>query len=273
VKIQQKRGQLLSCKDVRLEIDGRIILAGCSLVLEQGELVALVGPNGAGKTSMLRTILGAVAATGEVTSNEKRLASLTPIERAQQIAYLPQNGQIHWPMPVRDIVALGRLPYAGSTNDTSKVSHDMVESALAQCQITHLENRNAATLSGGERARVLLARAIVTRSKILLADEPLGSLDPAHQLDTMKSLREYTLNGSGVIVVMHDIAMGVRFADRVIVMHQGRIVADGEGGKLLRAGILDQIFGVVFTPLFDSSGILAGITTSPLVQNNDNRGR
>lgn len=250
---------LLSCRDLSVRIDGQDILQRCCLSVGNGELIALIGPNGAGKTTLLRCVAGAMDYSGSLSCSGKDIRAVSPGDRAALIGYLPQNGQIHWPMRVRDVVALGRLPFGKHAQPRNLGKDDPVTRIMRDCGVDHLSRRIANTLSGGERARVLLARAMATQASVLLADEPLASLDPRHQLSTMEALRHYASTGRSVVAVLHDIGMAIRFADRVVVMQNGRIAGTGSGKDLLQCGLLEDVFRVRLEPFFDENGRLASL--------------
>ena len=233
----------LEATDVTVHIGGHLIVDGASLTLKSGEVVALVGPNGAGKTTLVRALTGLIPAEGRIALHGRALESYSPRQRARAIAYLPQGHVFHWPVPVAAVVALGRYPHAdlfsvGSDDDRAAVSR-----ALAATGIENLADRSIATLSGGERARVALARALATEATVLLTDEPTASLDPRHQLVVMQLLRRAARNGA-VLAVVHDLLLAARFADRIIVMHRGRLVADAPPQQALAAGQLADVFGI-----------------------------
>jgi iron complex transport system ATP-binding protein len=195
-----------------------------TLTLGRGEMVALVGPNGAGKSSLLKALGGLIAHGGQVTWNGTRLADG---DRARTIAYLPQDPPVHWPLKVRDLVALGRLPHrtfgaAASTADTAAVDH-----ALRETGTLAFAERAVDRLSVGERARVLLARALAVEAPTLLVDEPVAMQDPHHQLRVMTTLRGYAAQGRLVVAVLHDLGLAARFCSRALLMDSGSVVADG----------------------------------------------
>jgi iron complex transport system ATP-binding protein len=213
------------------------IIRGISGELPKGALTALVGPNGAGKTTLLRALLGLVPAEGEITIDHQPLAGLSRAGRARLMAYLPQKREAAWPVLVRDIVALG-LP--------TKLPHEerTIEAALDETCVSHLAKRAIDTLSGGEEARVHLARALVGRTPYLLADEPVASLDPRHQLDVLRLLKGRAEGGAGVVAVLHDLTLADAFADRIILLHHGRVAGAGCPDDVLSADALAGIYGV-----------------------------
>ena len=180
----------LSASNVTVRIGAKDIVRDASITLNAGELVAMVGPNGAGKTTLMRALAGLVPAEGPITLDGKALQTLAARERARRVAYLPQGHVFHWPMSVASIVMLGRAPHADAFSSTTAEDRTMVARALAITETEVFADRAVTTLSGGERARVALARALATQAAVLLADEPTAALDPRHQLTVMALLRE-----------------------------------------------------------------------------------
>ena len=191
-----------------MTLAGRAVLRDISLSLSSGHLVALVGPNGAGKTTLLRALAGLLPSDGAIHVGGDALSSLPLRERARRFAYLPQGHIVHWPLPARDIVALGRYPH-GAT-DPARLSPKDTEAVLRAMQATDVmefAERRVTELSGGERSRVALARVLAVEAPVILADEPTASLDPRHQIDVMKNLRTAADKGVLVIVVTHDLGL------------------------------------------------------------------
>jgi iron complex transport system ATP-binding protein len=235
----------LAVADVSVRLGGRLVLRDTAFALPRRHLVALVGPNGAGKTTLLRALAGLVPADGTITVGGSRAASLTPRERARIFAYLPQGQSVHWPLPARDIVALGRFPH-GATDPARLAGADAaaVGQAMAATDIVHLADRSVTALSGGERSRVLLARALAVQAPVVLADEPTTSLDPRHQLEVMRLLRATAGDGALVVIVTHDLGLAARFADTILVLHEGRLAAAGPPAQALAASVLADVFQV-----------------------------
>jgi len=236
---------LLAVQGLDVTLAGRTVLADVSLALPAGHLVALVGPNGAGKTTLLRAVAGLVPSTGAVHIRGDALSALPLRERAKRFAYLPQGHVVHWPLPARDIVALGRFPH-GLTDPARMTSRDVeaVSRAMQAADVVEFVDRRVTELSGGERSRVALARVLAVEAPVLLADEPVASLDPRHQIDVMRTLRTAADGGALVVVVTHDLGLAARFADRVLVLSAGRLVAQGAPSDALSEQVLRDVFRI-----------------------------
>jgi iron complex transport system ATP-binding protein len=233
---------LLDAQDLDVRVGGAKLLRQVSISLAAGEFVLLAGPNGAGKTTLLKTLAGLLPFQGGRLSFPQSPRGRLP----GQIAYLEQGGQIHWPMSVRDVVSLGRIPFGVALQRPSMEDESAILSAMSDCGVSGLARQSSDRLSGGETARVLLARALAVRAPILLVDEPIASLDPAHQIATMQVLEREARRGCAVLAVLHDLPLGLRFADRVLVMEGGQVVADAPPARILADKCLDRVFGVEF---------------------------
>lgn len=230
---------------VVLRAGGRRVLDGMSCRLAPGRLTGIIGPNGAGKSTLMETLAGLlVPASGEVRLGARALAAIPPAERARTIAWLPQSRLVHWPMSVERIVALGRLPHrAGRPGDTDR-DRGAIRDAIAAMDLAHLAGRPADRLSGGELARVLVARALAQETPVLLADEPVAGLDPAHALALLGRLARIAREGRTVAVALHDLSMARRFCDDAIVLAEGRVVAAGPVAEVLVPERLEPVFDV-----------------------------
>jgi iron complex transport system ATP-binding protein len=217
------------------------------LELNAGEILGLIGPNGAGKSTLLSSLGQLRPYQGEVTLDGTNMRHFSKPEQACRIAYLAQGEEVNWPLTVRDFVALGRLPHQVSWcffSRRSRADEAAIDQSLKQTELCSLQQRPMNELSGGERARARLARALAVGAKILLADEPVAALDPFHQLSVMNLLYQQREQGHSVVVVLHDLTLASRFCDQLILMHQGMVVARGEPRRVLTAKNLQQVYKV-----------------------------
>ncbi|WP_415183282.1 ABC transporter ATP-binding protein [Phaeovulum sp.] len=239
---------LLTLQDLTVRRGQCPVVEGVSLSIRAGEFIGLLGPNGAGKTSLLRGALGLLPREGHSS-----LAVLGADARARAAAWLPQSREIAWGMRVEEVVALGRLPHGGQGGCA-------VEDALTQMGLQSYRSRSATQLSGGEQARVLIARTLAQEAPLLLADEPTAGLDPAAQIATMRVFAAHAAAGGAVVASLHDLGLAARHCTRLWVMHRGRLVADGAPDGVLTPDLLAEVFhirahfaqtpdGPVFQPL------------------------
>ncbi|MBB4615190.1 ABC transporter ATP-binding protein [Novosphingobium taihuense] len=209
--------------------------------LRSGRVTAIVGPNGAGKSTLLAALAGLIQPTsGAVTLTSHPLTQLPPQERARRIGYLPQSGEVAWNLAVRTLVGLGRLPHRTDAAE----NYAAVADAIATMQLEPLADRALSTLSGGERARALLARVLATRPQWILADEPLAALDLAHQQALIRRLRDLAQEGRGVVLVVHDLALAMNHADHVLVLDRGRLIAQGPPQDALSENVIAKVWNL-----------------------------
>lgn len=237
----------LTCTDLRVAIGARTILSSVSLSIAPGQVTAILGPNGAGKSTLLSCLAGLRQPTsGVVQLGGVAMAAMKPRDRARRLAFLPQTPEIAWAVECRTLVELGRTPFIGARGQAEE-DRVAVNRAMAAAHVTAFENRIIDTLSGGERARVLIARALAGEPEWLLADEPLTGLDPAHQIDVAALFRKLADAGVGVVVSLHDLSMALRMSDRVIVLAEGGVLADEPPATALSPEVLRRAYGVEAT--------------------------
>lgn len=235
----------LRVNNLSVPVEGCHLVKGASYTLRPGELIVLLGPNGAGKTSLLRASLGLIRTdSGKAELGDQQSRKLSSLQRAKRVSYLPQTRPLAWPNRVRDVVTLGRFAFGTALGRLSEREEQAVVQAMEACDIQHLADRQTNTLSGGELARVHLARAFAAETPLLIADEPVAGLDPRHQFRVMDLFKDYVRRGGGVLVVLHDIALAARYADRMIWMQSGEIVADGTPQETLTEQRLEEIYGI-----------------------------
>jgi iron complex transport system ATP-binding protein len=236
---------MISLSDIRVVRGGRAILDGVNLSVVPGRLLGIVGPNGAGKSTLLRVMATILEAdSGTVAIDNVDGNSLSARDRARRIAYLPQHPECHWAMSAERVVALGRLPHLSLFQGPGPADRTAVRTAMADTDILDLAARPMGTLSGGEFARVMLARALASDPGLLLADEPVADLDPYHSLEVMDHLRRLTAAGRTVVVVLHDLTLAARYCTDIALLNRGRIVAEGSPEETLSAANLAGVYRI-----------------------------
>jgi iron complex transport system ATP-binding protein len=236
---------MLAAQDVIVRAGTRVLLDGVSATFRPGKVTAVLGPNGAGKSTLLQCLAGLrTPAGGEVRIDGTALSAIGAQQRARRIGYLPQQAQLHWNIHVHALVALGRHSLRARYGPLSAADEAAIAAALTQVDAGGLSDRDAGTLSGGELARVLLARVLAGEPDWILADEPFAALDVAHRFDLATHLRAIAAEGTGVVVVLHDVALAGRLADDILLLDKGRLVASGPADAMLAAPELEQVFGV-----------------------------
>lgn len=229
-------------------LGGRTVVEDASLSVSPGELVTVLGANGAGKTSLVRAGLGMLKpVSGGASVGERDISLMDAASRARLISYLPQQRPLAWPNRVEDVVALGRFCFGAGPGKLGELDRDAVSSAIADCGLSGMEKRSVDELSGGELARVHIARALASKAPLIVADEPLAALDPQHQFRVMDLLDGHVGRGGGVLVILHDVAMAARYATRLVWMNSGRITADGQTSETLTAERIAETYGVAAT--------------------------
>ena len=234
----------IALNEIGVTLGRRTVVHGVSAGFRAGTLTGIVGPNGAGKSTLARAMLALVPASGRAEVDGVDVTAMPRADLARRIAYVPQGQTLHWPLTVERLVGLGRLPHLAPMSRISDADTAAIERAMERADVLELRDRIATELSGGERARVLFARALAVEALALIADEPLASLDPGHQIDVMDMLRAEAAGGGLVIAVLHDLTLAARYCDRLLLIDEGRIVADGTPADVLTAERLRAVYGI-----------------------------
>ena len=230
---------------VSVDIESRPVLHDIDFELRPGELLGLIGPNGSGKSTLMRTLVGlARHRAGQILLGGRERSRYSQAELARMIAYLPQDHTVHWPLYVENVVALGREPHLAAFRRPGPEDSRVVAEVMTQTGINEFKGRSIRALSAGERARVLLARAMAVRAPFMLADEPTAALDPRHQLIVMGLLRSHALEGTGTVVVVHDLSLAAQFCTRLYLLNEGRVMAEGAPEFVLNDANIGKAYGV-----------------------------
>ena len=223
------------------------ILKDISCAVKKGHLTGLIGPNGAGKTTLLRALLRLQPLErGRVLWKGVDITDRRSHELSHEFAYLAQSQTVHWPITIDSLVALGRRPFLAPLSRMSTGDHRIIDRALQQTGLESMRDRAITTLSGGERARALLARVLASDAEVVLADEPVAALDPYHQLSILKILKDWSTRGHTVLIVLHDLSLARQFCDDIILLHQGEVEVSGPSPEVLTKPNLDSTYGVDF---------------------------
>lgn len=221
-----------------------------SLALQQGEILGLIGPNGAGKSTLLNAIAGLLDSSGKIELSGQNINQLSRTERARKIALQPQFLESVWALSVHDIVSMGRLPWGDS-------DQQIIQRVIQQTNIRDFAQRHVNELSGGERARVWLARVLANQPRVLLVDEPVANLDIHYQQEVMQILVDYANEGHAVIIAIHDLSLAARYCDRLCLLHQGQQVKTGKVEDVLNSQVLTPVFNVgVYVDLKNSPPVV-----------------
>ena len=239
---------MLELRNVQYMVGEKTVLQNVSTVFPSGQVTGIVGPNGAGKSSLMRVAAGLVGLTGGTVTAQADAPNRfsEPQWRAKNIAYMPQFQTTAWPLTVREVVMLGLLPFGLGLMANSTEAEAKTDAALARCGAEKFAERTIDTLSGGEQARVYLARLLVGGASCLLLDEPTQSLDAAGALAVMQLLTNEAEAGAAIGVVVHDLNLARRFCDHMVVLQNGHVAADGAPRDVLSPSVLRPIFGVEF---------------------------
>ncbi|KAA9367607.1 ABC transporter ATP-binding protein [Ochrobactrum quorumnocens] len=235
---------VLSIDNLDVSLGRKPVLEAVGFEAGEGELIGLIGPNGAGKTTLLRAILGLTSSTGNILLDGSDLRRMQVADRAKIIAYLPQERDVAWPVTVKTLVSLGCSALKPAFAGFDHTDETVVETAMKRMGVAELASRPANELSGGERARVLIARVLAQDTSIILADEPVAGLDPAHQLELMELFAGLAQENRTVIASLHDLGLAAKYCTRLIVLDDGRLIADGTPEDVLTPALLRDVYGI-----------------------------
>jgi iron complex transport system ATP-binding protein len=243
----------LEATAISYSVAGKNILNGVSLALHAGEVVGIIGPNGAGKTTLLRVLCGLRRPdAGTVLLCGQPISTLSVREVARLIGQVHQSATLDAPFSVRDAVAMGRNPHLSRFEVEKPRDHEIVEEVLRLTDTLQFAEQTVNTLSGGERQRVFLARALAQQPSLLILDEPTSNLDIRHQIDILSLAQQLSRQrGLGVLVAIHDLSLAARFCDRLILVNQGQVVAEGTPDAVLTSDNLAAVFNVQAQPYYD----------------------
>jgi len=235
---------MLSVRNLDVSLGHKVVLEAVSFEVREGEFIGLIGPNGAGKTTLLRAILGLTPSSGTISLNGSDLRRMHVADRAKAIAYLPQERDVAWPVTVRMLVSLGRSALKPVFAGLDRGDEIAIETAMQRMGVAEFASRPANELSGGERARALIARVLAQDTPIIMADEPVAGLDPAHQLELMEVFAGLAAEKKTVIASLHDLGLAAKYCTRLIVLDQGKLVADGMPEEVLTPHLLNEVYGI-----------------------------
>ena len=252
----------LTLKNLNVSLGTARILRDVSLTFASGKFTGLIGPNGVGKTTLIRAVAGLIPYEGEITLDGTSVSEMPPRTRAQKISYLAQASESHWPLSVERVVALARLPHLTAFTSPTDKDAAAISRAMKLADVEEMRHRDVLTLSGGERARVLLARALAVEADLLLVDEPVAALDPFHQLGVMEGLVSYAASGRTVIAVLHDLSLAARFCDELVLLNDGKVHAQGTPAQVLTRANMADVYRVD-AEIAEQGGVL---TVIPLRQ-------
>jgi iron complex transport system ATP-binding protein len=247
-----RTGGGLRAERVSREVGGRLVLDGVTIAPRPGETIGLLGPNGSGKSTLLRLLSGVLApSAGVVTLDERPLARTGRRALARRIATVQQNAHTQTELTVREVVALGRIPHRRAWAPMSAVDLEAVRGALERAGLTDLADRSWHTLSGGERQRAQIARALAQEPEELLLDEPTNHLDIQYQIDLLELVAGLPVTS---VIALHDLNLAAMYCDRLLVLRQGRVVAEGTPSQVLTASLIGAVYGVRVEVLAGSDG-------------------
>lgn len=234
---------LLKAEDISVAIDGRVILNPSSFSVKKGELVGIIGPNGAGKSTMVKALCAMTPlASGKVYLKDQQIHTLPDKDRARMLAYMPQNTNVNFAYTVKDIVMTARYPYLKWWEQESQDDEKIVEESMRYMGVQHLANQQITDISGGERQRVILSKILAQQTDILVLDEPTAALDMGYADEIFQYCKQLCSEGKTILVVEHDLERVSKFCHRLLLIHDGRIVANGTPQEVLTEANLLEAF-------------------------------
>ncbi|NRB41290.1 MAG: ABC transporter ATP-binding protein [Pseudomonadales bacterium] len=240
-----KTPAMLDANNIHFSVAEKVILSAVDFKIHRGEMVGLIGPNGAGKSTLLKCLANLMPMDkGQCFFQGENVQTMDAKLRGRSIGYLAQNAVANWPLKAEKLIALGRLPHQGMVRKLSEADQLAVDKAVAAAEVEHLLQRVVTTLSGGELTRVMLARLLATEPELILADEPIASLDPYHQLHILQILQQHARDGGAVVVVLHDLNHAAHFCDRLVMLNEGQVVKDDSAKKVLTDEVLATTYHV-----------------------------
>ena len=240
---------MIEIKDITLAYKKKIVIENLSLKFEKDEFCALLGPNGAGKSTLLKAIIGYMEPiSGEIEIDSTSLKKWNHLELAKQIAIIPQDFQLQFDYTVEELVLMGRFPYLGYWQNYTKQDRKVVNNILKQLDLLRIKNEQYSQLSGGERRRVSIARALAQQTEILLMDEAFANLDINHQLEIMQLLSKINSEQNKLIIlVSHNINLASEYCHRIVMLKKGKIIADGTPGTIINQKMIKNLYEVELT--------------------------
>ena len=236
---------LLEATGLSVKFGDRTILDNINFSVEKGEFIGLIGANGSGKTTLLRALSGILPKhKKKVKLLGLSLNNYPPKQLAQKLAYLPQGNESHWSITAENLVMLGRLPHQKPWQGTSESDHKIVQQVMQACDVSQFARHTVDNLSGGERARVFLSRALAVEPQLLLVDEPIAGLDPGHQLEVMNKFQQLSESGMGIVCVIHDLTLAARYCHKLVMLGEQKIIAQGQPKQVLSPENLASGFSI-----------------------------
>ncbi|MEM1044939.1 MAG: ABC transporter ATP-binding protein [Pseudomonadota bacterium] len=234
----------LDCKAVSVVLGHKTVLDRITLRVDTPALIGIVGPNGAGKSTLMRAMAGLQSCSGSIAWDDVPLSRMPEVQRARAIAYMPQERIVHWAIPCLDVVLLGRLPHRSRFSGVSAADLRFARDAMERMDVLAFVRRPFDTLSGGEQARVLIARMLAQDPLVYIADEPVNGLDPAHQIGLMQTFRHLASEGRTVFLSLHDLTLAGRWCDRILLLEDGRLRSDGAPTDTLTEHEMADVYGI-----------------------------